>query len=175
MATDKDLAVSNIFFNFIAPYYSSSRVGGALVNAGVGVLNEWIVRWLLKRRIPLTQLGMAHVLAEPFTGVTGYFKTGAADKAKLVESFTSGARQGVAVLFGHWLVDILNNGFKLGLPSFMFVLIVLGSKALSKTEIGFMLQYVPKTLANQYMTFDEQLQKLEKHSNLQMAAKSGDS
>ena len=169
--TDKDLKVSNIFFNFIAPYYDSARVGGTLTNAGVGALNEWLVRWFLKRRVPITQLGMAHVLAEPFMGVTGYFPTGDPNTAKFMENVTSGARQGVAVLFGHWLMNVLQNGFKIGLPSFMSVLIVIGSKALSRSEIAFMLQYMPAAMKKQYDQYNVQLQKGEKWSNLKMAAK----
>ena len=170
-SADKDLKVTNIFFNMLAPFYDSSRVGGAVTNAGVGALNEWIVRWFLKRRIPITQLGLAHILAEPFVGLTGYFPTGDVATAKVTESMSAGVRQGVAVLFGHWVTNVLNNGFKIGFPSFMFVLIVLGSKALSRTEIGFMLQYLPETMKNQYEAFNEQLQKAETHSNFKMEKK----
>ena len=169
--TEKDLAVSNVFFNLIAPFYDSKRVGGALTDAGVGALNEWIVRWVLKRRVPIMQLGMAHLLAEPFLGLTAYFPTGDPSKAKVTENMTAGARQGVAVLVGHWLTNILQNGFKVGLPSFMFVLIVLGSKSLSRTELGFIIEYLPTAMQTQYMAFNDQLLNSEKWSNLKMAPK----
>jgi hypothetical protein len=168
---EKDLAVANMFFNFIAPYYDSARVGGTLTNAGVGALNEWVVRWFLKRRVPIIQLGMAHVLAEPFMGVTGYFPTGDPNTAKFMENVTSGARQGVAVLFGHWLMNVLQNGFKIGIPSFMFVLIVIGSKSLGRSEIAFMLEYMPTAMKKQYDAYNDQLQKGELWTNLKMDAK----
>jgi len=68
-------------------------------------------------------------------------------------------------------MNVLQNGFKIGIPSFMFVLIVIGSKSLGRSEIAFMLEYMPTAMKKQYDAYNEQLQKGELWSNLKMDAK----
>lgn len=162
--------VMNVFTNLIAPYYDSSRFGGTVGYAATGAVNEWIVRWILKRKISLMDLGASHVLAEPFLGVTGYYPTTPLSKAKTTENIFGGARHGVAVLIGQWLVSVFRQGFVFKMPSFMNALIVIGSKSLGRAELGVLFANLPVTLQGQLDAHDQQNVVLDQASNFQPKA-----
>ena len=166
-AAKKEGKFGNVFWNLTNPYFDSNQVGGQIVDVGSSTGVEWAVRWVIGRRENLWPLLFAHVIGKPFEGVTAYFPTKKTVRDETVtDAMTGGLRRGIAVLIGKYIVNTAENGIQFKMPSFMDILITIGSKGLSASALSAIHKNLPEATQKQLEFARMQLQRYEENSNL---------
>ena len=164
-----DTSPMNVLKNTVAPAFDKNRVVGYSISALNAVTVEWIVRYLMKSRRPLVEMMAAHAISPSLEGVVAYFKIASLKDGSVMEQATTGLSRGVPVMLGYWLWSIVQSGFSFGFPRFMEILIVLGSRGLSQTELSFLYQFLPTTIQGQLNEHDLQSGRARYKSNVKFS------
>lgn len=165
------MSIVNVAKNLIQPFYGTDRIGGAAVEIGSSAGVEWFVRWMTKNKgQSLFDIVTAHTISKPFRGGLTAFSPGVPlqKKGDHVQQLLTGAKDGMAVLFGYWLVSISQKGFLMKFPSFWEMFVVLGSKSAHQEILSFAQKWTPDALAAQLDVGDVLKNAAEKTSNLKM-------
>lgn len=170
MSKKKEGSAGNIFWNILNPYIDSKQLGGNIIDVSTGTGVEWTVRYMLGRREGLWPLLFAHILGKPFEGLTAYFPTEKRmSEEEMFPALIGGVKQGLAVLIGKYIVFTAENGLVFRMPSFMDMLITVGSKGLDAGALAALYTSMPVTAQKQLEAARAQRRRYENASNLTTA------
>ena len=139
--------ITEVFKNSYAPYNGIDQIVGTTYFVLVETIVETIVRRLVSKRIPMTDVASALMLGKAFEGMF-YFGEDPEEpgEQKIQDAALSGAQTAPGQFVGQYLLSIFQKGFTM--PSFDLVdmLVTVGSKTISRPVVGWLDGLMPKDL-----------------------------
>ena len=165
-------SAQNILSNAVAPidFRKPNQIVGTVEYVAVEVLVSKIIRSILKmEHRGVWELGWIHLLSIPFLGGAGApFKniTDHTAHADYQQSLIDGAKGIPAVLLAQYVYQTAYSGFHFPKFSFKDLLITAGSKTLSRPLVYSVLEKLPPTMMDGFLTLDALAKRQAANSNL---------
>jgi hypothetical protein len=173
-------AVTNVLRNAVAPVditQGSAQVLGTAEFVAVEVLVSKMVRSMLKmENRSVWDLFWIHLLSVPFLGGIGapFGDIRALRDLQPQEGYTKAVKDGLkgvpAVLAAQWVFNTASKGFHVPWFTIKDILIIAGSKAITRPLVYSVIAKLPPTVAEAYAVVDVLVQRQSIGSNLRNKA-----
>lgn len=161
-------AYTNIASNVVLPFdpRRTKLLLGSLEYIAFEVVVAKMIRKLIKAdNYGWMKLAYIHALSLPFMGgAAGFFKaqeqyigvrSSDQEKITFTDQLMDGAKGIPAVLLAQWILESFTKGFHLPWFNLKDLLIIAGTKSVTRPVIGFIFTYLPKGLQDNLRVVDE--------------------